>query len=91
MRPGGRSICSVAVAWYSGVLVSDLTTAAARHSSATDSSIHLCLSTTRSSALRSSESSACSLALSRSRPVCSIAASRSDRAVVERLDSLGKN
>jgi hypothetical protein len=72
----------MAVARYSGVLVSVFTTEAASPSSAKASSNHLYLFRMRSSALMSSESSAVSVAVSRSTPVCSMAASRSDKAVV---------
>ncbi len=72
----------MAVARYSGVLVSVFTTDTASPSSAKASSIHLYLFRMRSSALMSSASSGASAAVSRSTPVCSMAASRSDKAVV---------
>ena len=82
MRPGGRSICSVVDAWYSGVLVRVLTSETASPSTAKAASTHLYLFRMRSSALMSSESSTASAAVSRNMPVCSMVASRSDKAVV---------
>ena len=90
MRPGGRSICSVVDAWYSGVLVRVLTSETASPSTAKAASTHLYLFRMRSSALMSSESSTASAAVSRSTPVCSMVASRSDKAVVRCGGWVGK-
>jgi hypothetical protein len=83
MRPGGRSICTMAVARYSGVLVSVFTNGYRQPQQRERQQHPLVLVQDAQQRLDVQRViGRTSAAVSRSTPVCSMAASRSDKAVV---------